>query len=136
MPKGNTGMRVNTSSLAADMLIVTLTIPANTGDGKTLRKLIEDSLGLAANETPEWWQEIATWEIVENVEDILVSRQEDAKPPNFVFDADKGFNPPLGRPAMSTLFFRSQTAATSKAMLLVHIMDRPVGWDNEEDPDT
>ncbi len=136
MGQGNTGMRVNASTLAADMLIVTLTLPANTGNGKTMRRLIEEGLGLAADETPEWWQEIATWEIVENVEDILVSRKEDMSTPNIVLDATRGFNPPLGRPALSQLYLRSQTAAASKAMLLVFIMDRAVGWDNEEDPDT
>ncbi len=135
MGQGNTGMRVNTANIAADFDIVTLTLPANNVDGKDLRTLIQESMDLAVGGVPDWWDKIVTWEIVENAAAILVSKKEDMSTPNFVIDATRGFAPPVGRPALTGTHLRTHGAAgTSKAMLLVYLMDQPTSWNTEVDP--
>ena len=102
---------------AQKMELVTITIPANTGDGSTVDAL---------KGTKTYDKKIVAWEVVENLAAFEVARAADMASPVLGRDLDEGFAPPVGRFALLELYLRSTTAATVGAVLILYTANEEV----------
>ena len=97
---------------AKSMELVTLAVPANTGDGSTVDAL----KGVKTYDL-----KVVSWEIVENAAPIEVSRVKEMTAPKLTRAKDLGFAPPVSRFALSELFLRSTTTAAVAAVLVLYL---------------
>ncbi len=130
------GGRANLATVAFDLKLISILIPAVETDAARIRRCMQTSLLAKAQietieDFPDWWDRVITWEIVDNRDSFHVSFNPDMREPAIRVEDLEGFAPSVSRKLLSSFFLRSVSEQIVQAVLVIYLSDNKVDWDLE-----